>query len=164
MKQHYLTINHKLVPVTEAVYQTATRWKENERYRAQRDGKCGQSNYHLCTGDCATCSWQQEGYRMLSLSKVLGDNYEYETPDLNSTQSALDAVIADRILLTDLYRKLDEVIPGGSRVFQMRAQNYSEREIAKALGSKSQSTLNYRIKKLDAFIRTHRDEREDLLR
>ncbi len=48
-------------------------------------------------------------------------------------------------------------------MFQLRAENYTEREIAQALGIKSQSTLNYRIKKMDAFIRAHRAELEDLL-
>ena len=164
MKQRYLKVNHELIPVTEEVYQVATRWKENERYRARRDGKCGQPNYRRCSGDCGTCPWQQEGYRVLSLTKVLGDSYDTEPHELDRTHPSFDDVIADKLLLEELYRKLDELIPGGAQVFQMRAHNYSEREIAKALGIKSQSTLNYRIKKMDAFIRAHRDELEDLLR
>ena len=36
-------------------------------------------------------------------------------------------------------------------------------EIARALGVKAQSTLNSRIQKMDAFIRAHRKELEDLL-
>ena len=163
MKQRYLKVNHELIPVTEEVYQAATRWKENERYRARRDGKCGQANYKRCTGDCGTCPWQQEGYRMLSLTKVLGDDYDSEPQTLSQTQQSFDELLADKLLLEELYRKLDELIPGGAQVFRMRAHNYSEREIAKALGIKSQSTLNYRIKKMDAFIRAHRDELESLL-
>jgi predicted DNA-binding protein YlxM (UPF0122 family) len=46
----------------------------------------------------------------------------------------------------------------------MRAHDYSEREIAKELGIKAQSTLSYRIKKMDDFIRNHREELEDLFR
>ena len=57
---------------------------------------------------------------------------------------------------------LDE-IPDGARVFRMRAHKYTEREIARALGVKAQSTLNSRIQKMDAFIRAHRKELEDLL-
>ena len=99
---------------------------------------------------------------MLSMSKVFGDNLEYEIPDMSTP--GFDEIIADRLLLEDLYRQLDEVIPDGSRVFQMRAHDYSEREIAKALGIKAQSTLSYRIKKMDSFIREHREELEDLFR
>ena len=142
MKQRYIKVNHELIPVTEEVYQAYTRAKESERYRARRDGRCGQSNYHLCSGDCASCPWQQEGYRVISLHKALGPELEHETPELNTTASSLDDVVADRLLLEQLYRQLDELIPDGSRVFRLRAENYSEREIARKLGIKSQSTLN----------------------
>ena len=162
MKKRYIKVNNELIPVTEEVYKAANQMKEKERYRARRNGKCGQANYRYCSGDCATCRWQQEGYRMLSMSKVFGDNLEYEMPDMSTP--AFDEIIADKLLLEDLYRRLDEVIPDGSRVFQMRAHDYSEREIAKALGIKAQSTLSYRIKKMDAFIRDHREELKDLFR
>ena len=164
MKQRYIKVNRELIPVTDEIYHAANQMKEKERYRARRDGKCGQPDYRYCTGDCATCRWQQEGYRMQSISKVLGDNLEYETPELTHAESSFDEIIADRLLLEDLYRRLDEVIPDGSRVFQMRAHDYSEREIAKELGIKAQSTLSYRIKKMDDFIRNHREELEDLFR
>ena len=162
MKQRYIKVNRELIPVTEEVYQVASRMKENERHRARRDGKCGQSDYRYCSGDCGTCGWYQEGHQMLSMSKVFVENPEYEMPEKGTP--LIDDIIANKLLLEDLYHKLDELIPDGSQVFQMRAYNYSEREIAKALGIKAQSTLNYRIKKMDAFIREHREELEDLLR
>lgn len=164
MKKRCIKVNNELIPVTEEVYKAANQMKEKERYRARRDGKCGQPDYRYCTGDCATCRWQQEGYRMLPISKVFGDNLEYETSELTQAEPSFDEIIADRLLLENLYRQLDEVIPDGSRVFQMRAHDYSEREIAKALGIKAQSTLSYRIKKMDAFIRDHREELKDLFR
>ena len=162
MMQRYIKVNRELIPVTEEVYQVASRMKENERHRARRDGKCGQSDYRYCSGDCGTCGWYQEGHQMLSMSKVFVENPEYEMPEKGTP--LIDDIIANKLLLEDLYHKLDELIPDGSQVFQMRAYNYSEREIAKALGIKAQSTLNYRIKKMDAFIREHREELEDLLR
>ena len=162
MKQRYIKVNRELIPVTEEVYQVASRMKENERHRARRDGKCGQSDYRYCSGDCGTCGWYQEGHQMLSMSKVFVENPEYEMPEKGTP--LIDDIIANKLLLEDLYHKLDELIPDGSQVFQMRAYNYSEREIAKALGIKAQSTLNYRIKKMDAFIREHREELDDLFR
>lgn len=95
---------------------------------------------------------------------MLGNEYDIEPQELTQTHQPFDDVVADKLLLEELYCKLDELIPGGAQVFRMRAHNYSEREIAKAMGIKSQSTLNYRIRKMDAFIRAHRDELEDLLR
>ncbi len=164
MKQRYIKVNHELIPVTEDVYLAYTRAKENERHRARRDGTCGQNNYQKCSGDCASCPWQQEGHRFISLHKAFGPDYERETPEINTTVPSFDDVVADRYLLEELYRQLDELIPDGARVFQLRAENYTEREIAQTLGIKSQSTLNYRIKKMDDFIRAHRAELEDLLR
>lgn len=164
MEKRYIKIGHELVAVNEEVYKEYTRWKENLRYLARRDGKCGQPDYSRCSGDCLTCRWYQEGYRMLSLHKVLGEQFENETPNLGSTAPSMEDIIADRLLLEQLYRQLDELIPDGSRVFRLRAENYSEREIARKLGIKAQSTLSYRIRKMDAFIRAHRAELEDLLR
>lgn len=162
MKQRYIKVEHELIPVSEEVYQAYTRFRENERYRARRDGKCGQSDYRRCSGDCASCPWQQEGYRVLSLDKAFGGEGECEkTEAVQST--AVDELVTDKMLLENLYRRLDELIPDGAQVFRLRAQHYSEREIARMLGVKSQSTLNYRIRKMDEFIRAHRDELEDLL-
>lgn len=162
MKQRYIKVEHELIPVSEEVYQAYTRFRENERYRARRDGKCGQSDYRRCSGDCAACPWQQEGYRVLSLDKAFGSEGECEKIE-PAQSTAVDELVADKMLLESLYRRLDELIPDGAQVFRLRAQHYSEREIARMLGVKSQSTLNYRIRKMDEFIRAHRDELEDLL-
>lgn len=142
---------------------TNRHYKNKQRYNARRDGKCGQPDYRRCSGDCLTCRWYQEGFRMLSLHKVLGDQCEKETPDLSNTALSMEDVVADKLLLEELYRQLDEVIPDGAKVFQMRAQNYTQREIAQALGGISQSTLNPRIRKMDDLIRAHRAELEELL-
>ena len=80
-----------------------------------------------------------------------------------AVQSGIEEIVAGKLLLEKLYRALDDLIPDGARVFQMRAHKYTEREIARALGVKAQSTLNSRIQKMDAFIRAHRKELEDLL-
>ena len=161
MKQRYLKAGHTQIPVTEEVYLAAARWKENERYRARRDGRCGQPNYRRCSGDCGMCPWQQEGFRMLSFAKAFGDDFAMEPPEPSSP--GIEEIVAGKLLLEKLYRALDALIPDGARVFRMRAHKYTEREIARALGVKAQSTLNSRIQKMDAFIRAHRKELEDLL-
>ena len=51
MEKRYIKIGHELVAVNEEVYKEYTRWKENLRYRARRDGKCGQPDYSRCSGD-----------------------------------------------------------------------------------------------------------------
>ena len=164
MKQRYIKVNRDLVPVSEEVYQTASRWKERARDHARRSGSCGQNDYHRCNGDCAVCPWQQAGHRTVSLNTLLGDEHENETTFVSESQPLIDDIVSDKLMLEQLYQQLDQLIPNGARVFQMRANNYTEREIARALGIKAQSTLNYRIRKMDDYIRTHREELEDLLR
>ena len=163
MPQRYVKINHELIPVTEEVYLAYNRPKEKERFMARRDGKCRQEDYRVCSGDCATCPWQQEGHRMMSLHKVLGSECEKETPAMDSNTPNFDDLVADRMILEHLYQRLDTVVPDGARLFKLRAENYTEREICRELGVSTQSTLNYRIKKMDAFIKEHRAELEDLL-
>lgn len=162
-KKEYIYIGKVAVPVSPETAEFDRHYKDKQRYNARRDGKCGQPDYRRCSGECDTCRWQQEGFRMLSLHKVLGDQCEKETPDLSNTAPSMEDVVADKLLLEGLYRQLDQIIPDGAKVFQMRAQNYTQREIAQALGGISQSTLNPRIRKMDDFIRAHRAELEDLL-
>ena len=76
MKQRYIKVNHELIPVTEEVYKAFTRPNERERFSARRDGKCGQSNYQLCSGDCSSCPWQLEGHRFISMHKAFGPELE----------------------------------------------------------------------------------------
>ena len=98
---------------------------------------------------------------MLSFAKAFGDDFAMEPPEPSSP--GIEEIVAGKLLLEKLYRALDALIPDGARVFRMRAHKYTEREIARALGVKAQSTLNGRIRKMDAFIRAHREELEDLL-
>ena len=164
-EQHYLYLgNQEPIPVSQDVYLCHQRWAANKRYRARRDGQCTHSDYRFCSGDCEHCRWWQDGFKMLPLLKVLGETGEFETPDFDNTLPTMDEIIAGKLMLQHLYQKLDALIPDGARVFQLRALHYSERDIAQELGIKSQSTLHYRIQKMDEFIRKHRDELEDLLR
>ena len=139
MPQRYVKINHELIPVTEDVYLAYNRPKEKERFMARRDGKCRQEDYRICSGDCATCPWQQEGHRMMSLHKVLGSECEKETPAMDSNTPNFDDLVADRMILEHLYQRLDTVVPDGARLFKLRAENYTEREICRELGVSTQS-------------------------
>ncbi len=164
MKQRYIKVNRELIPVTEELYQIASQWKEKERNRARRDGECGQSDYRYCKGDCNTCGWRTSGHRNISLNELMEDHADDKNAEFIDTNPLVEDIVSDQLLLEQLYQQLDQLIPNGARVFQMRANHFSEREIAQTLGIKAQSTLNYRIRKMDDYIRAHREEIEDLLR
>lgn len=159
-KQRYIKINKELIPVTEEVYLFHSRWKENERYRARRDGKCGMTDFRKCTGDCLSCPWYQEGFNMLSYDKAFGspDSEEDLHPVCNipdPSEASIESLIADRDLLARLMKRLDEIVPDGGQICRMISEEYSDREMTRELNLKRQSTLSYRKKKVVEFLREH---------
>ena len=164
MKQRYIKVSRELIPVSEEIYQMASHWKDKERNRARRYGECRQSDYRYCKGDCGTCGWRSNGHRNISLNELMEDHADDKTAEFIDNNPLVEDIVSDHLLLEQLYQQLDQLIPNGARVFQMRANHFTEREIAQALGITAQSTLNYRIRKMDDYIRAHREEIEDLLR
>ena len=164
MKQRYIKVNRELIPVTEEIYQMVSHLNDKERNRARRDGECGQSDYRYCKGDCSTCGWRTHGHRNISLNELMEDHADDKTSEFIDNNPLVEDIVSDHLLLEQLYQQLDQLIPNGARVFQMRAYHFTEREIAQELGIKAQSTLNYRIRKMDDSIRAHREEFEDLLK
>ena len=164
MKQRYIKVNRELIPVTEEIYQMVSHLNDKERNRARRDGECGQSDYRYCKGDCSTCGWRIRGHRNISLNELMEDHADDKTVEFIDNNPLVEDIVSDHLLLEQLYQQLDQLIPNGARVFQMRAYHFTEREIAQELGIKAQSTLNYRIRKMDDYIRAHREEFEDLLK
>lgn len=164
MKQRYIKVNRELIPVTEEIYQMVSHLNDKERNRARRDGECGQSDYRYCKGDCSTCGWRTHGHRNISLNELMEDHADDKTSEFIDNNPLVEDIVSDHLLLEQLCQQLDQLIPNGARVFQMRAYHFTEREIAQELGIKAQSTLNYRIRKMDDYIRAHREEFEDLLK
>ena len=164
MKQRYIKVNRELIPVTEEIYQMVSHLNDKERNRARRDGECGQSDYRYCKGDCSTCGWRTHGHRNISLNELMEDHADDKTSEFIDNNPLVEDIVSDHLLLEQLYQQLDQLIPNGARVFQMRAYHFTEREIAQELGIKAQSTLNSRIRKMDDYIRAHREEFEDLLK
>ena len=74
---------------------------------------------------------------------------------VDSNSPLIEDIVADRDLLCRLMQKLDDLVPNGGRIIQMLMDEYSDREMVKALNLKSQSTLNYRKNKVKAYMRDH---------
>jgi len=160
-KQRYIQINGHLHPVSEEVWQIHSRSIANERYRARRDHQCSNPRYQECSGDCGLCKWQVQGNN-LSLDAALDTGHENSDRDqfgleLPDNSPLVEDVICDRLLLEELYKRLDRQMPEGSRIFRLLAAGHKEREIADQLGIR-QTTLNYRKQKLFEYIRTHCEE------
>lgn len=163
-KQRYLSVNKKLIPVSEETYLYHSRWVANERYRARRDHRCGNPNFTKCNGDCGHCIYQIPGDVLYMDSLVETDRDHSEDGDFSidipDEQASFEDRVVDELMLASLLKDLDSILPDGGQIFTLIAQGFTERQVAAKLGI-SQSTLSYRKNKLFDYIRQHR---ADLLR
>ena len=164
-----VTIDNTDVPVSKEVYDFLSHERDNARYRARRDGKCGNANFCICPGDCGHCPWVREGFNMISLEKAFGTatgcGHEDELSSLDNipdpNASLIEDIVADRDMLSRLMTKLDTIVPDGGQIAQMLINQYSDREMTSALNLKSQSTLSGRKKKVKRYLFEHWNESID---
>lgn len=148
-KQYFIRLDKQYIPVTEEVYKAHYRpvWKTH--YHASKNGQCGCSDWRRCEGDCGLCRYRTAG-------NILSLDAEYEGEE-GSKLTLLDTledpganpeeIIADKLMLQELFKVLDELDPDSRRICELIRQGKTEREIADEFGVR-QSTLNYRKKKL----------------
>lgn len=143
----YLKDLHQWVPVSKTEYDDYYRDINAYRRRQQEHGccECPASKRYLCNMDCWTCSYLTAG-DMSSLNETIddGEGNEVERQDsLADLSSTVESIIEDQELLNRLFDTLEQINPHYAKICWLWANGASEREIAKELGIKSQSTLNY---------------------
>lgn len=143
--QRYITINEQQIPVTEEVYRAYKRPAWAEHKRREREKRCRAENGNRCTGDCSKCDKQRTG-SILSLDKFTEEGFDVaDTVDIAE-------LVADKLLLEELYIALEELDPGNRRIMELFSIGKSEREIANDIGL-SQKAINKRKTKLFAQLR-----------
>ncbi len=145
--QHYIEIDGEQIPVTEEVYRAFKRPLWAEHKRKEREKRCISENGSRCNKDCSKCHKQRTG-SVLSLDKFTEDGFEITEP------IDLAELIADKLLLEELYVALDELDPDNRRIMELFSIGKSEREIAADIGL-SQKAINKRKTKLFAQLREH---------
>ncbi len=94
--------------------------------------------------DCWTCE-----FRCGSESASLDDPVGGDTEDITLGDTIADdsedilSILADQELLARLFEALDQIDPTRSKICKLWAGGMTERDIAKTLGIKRQSTVNY---------------------
>lgn len=152
--QRYVEIDRRQIPVTEEVYRAykCPLWTEHKR--KEREKRCAISNdrggIKRCTNSCSKCEKQRTG-GVLSLDKFKDDGFEV------SDAVDLTGLVADKLLLHELYAALAELDPNNRRILELFSLEKSEREIAAAVGL-SQKAVNKRKTKLFAQLRDHLKE------
>jgi len=141
-KQYFIPVNGELIPVSEEVYKEYYRPIWRTHYHASKHGQCGCSDWRKCKGDCGLCRYRTAG-DTLSLEKE-----QEEVGDIRQDPTMnIEDIVADKLLLGELFRVLDDLDPDSRRICELIRQGKTEREIAAEFGVR-QSTFNYRKNKL----------------
>ena len=149
----YLRSTGEKIPVTkeqhDAFYKEASRIRDKE----QNHGRCVCPYRYIwkCDGDCIDCEYHRAGDTLsLDVPTEDGSNDLYNT--VSDTAPTMEDVIADRILLEQLFSKLRELDPDADRIIELLGDGLSDRKIAEALGRK-QRTFADQMKKYRTELR-----------
>ena len=98
--------------------------------------------------DCWTCEFRC-GSESVSLDDPVGSDIEDVTLGDTIADDSEDilSILADQELLARLFEALDQIDPTRSKICKLWAGGMTERDIAKTLGIKRQSTVNYQRNK-----------------
>lgn len=141
----YIEIDGEQIPVTEEVYLAYKRPAWAEHKRKEREKRCRDGSGNRCTGDCSRCDKKRTG-SALSLDKFTDEGFNVPA------SFELDELVADKLLLEQLYIALDELDPDNRKIMELFGLGKSEREIAAEIGL-SQKAVNKRKAKLFAKLR-----------
>lgn len=149
-KRIYLKSTHEWVEVPEDYYREHIRSLDAFRKRQQSHGQCTcpKNKFWLCDGDCFSCEFRHAG-DTLSLDYTLENEEGESVSPLESLVDPgpfMDDVICDKILLGQLFRRLNELMPEAIRIGQLRQEGLSDKEIAEMIGIKRTTYLS-RLKK-----------------
>ena len=150
-EQRYIYLDGNPIPVSEEVYLAWYRpiWRVHDK--ASSHGRCAQSNWRHCCGDCGICSYQMAGDCLST--DFWSDEYgqEYESP------ATTDDIVLDSILLEELLSELEAIDPDGRRIGEALLDDLTDREAALKLDMpfttysskklKLRKTLKKRMKK-----------------
>lgn len=149
----YLRSTGEKIPVTkeqhDAFYKEASRIRDKE----QNHGRCVCPYRYIwkCDGDCIDCEYHRAGDTLsLDVPTEDGSNDLYNT--VSDTAPTMEDVIADRILLEQLFAKLRELAPDADLIIELLGNGLSDRKIAEALGRK-QRTFADQMKKYRTELR-----------
>ena len=146
-KYIYINAAKEKFYVTEEEYRDFYREVDAKRKREQYHHRCMCPKEFIwkCDGDCDKCRFHSNG-----------DFYSLDMPDENGLtlgdkiveDSDLEQIVADSMLLQELFDKLRELDPEADKILQLWQENpkISDREIARQLGRK-QRTFADQIKK-----------------
>ena len=144
-EQPYIKVGGKKIAATEAQARAHMRSRWAEHKREEREQKCLDEKGHRCTKDCSLCDNERES-AVVSLESLYVTGYE------PADSFDLEEFAAERILLKELSKALQELDPENRMIAEMVGEGFSEREIGAEVGL-SQKGVNKRKNKIFGLLR-----------
>ncbi|GED68018.1 hypothetical protein BRE01_17200 [Brevibacillus reuszeri] len=151
----HLTIDEQVIEVTKEEYRAYKRPAWAERKRKEREMRCIDEKGNRCIKSCRECDFEraekglpplERTSSVLSLDKFTEDGFEV------SDAVNIAELVADKLLLEELFAALEELDPDNRRIMYLFSIGKSERDIAPDIGL-SQKAINKRKTKLFAQLR-----------
>ena len=144
------------VPVTKEQHDSFYKEADRIRHKEQDHGRC-MCLYRFiwkCDGDCIGCEYHAAG-DTTSLDQPLPDGNGTLGDYIPDNSKPIDEVIADRMLLEQLFARLRELDPEADTIIQLwkdHPEGISDRAIARELG-RPQKTFADQMKKYRTDLR-----------
>ena len=149
IKRIYIKSSREWVDVSEEVYRDYMRHCDATRKQMQYHGRCTcpRKQFWLCDADCLACEFRHAGDTVSLDHDLAGDTGELTILDAIADPAPLiEDTIADHEELSELLRRLAEVMPEAIKVGLLREQGLNESAIAAELGI-PRTTLRSRLSK-----------------
>ena len=151
----YLRSTGENISVTKEQRDAFYKEADRIRHKEQLHHRCMCSKKHLweCDGDCIGCKYHAAG-DTLSLDIPTEDGEVNMYDCIPNSSPSMENVIADRLLLDQLFNMLRELDPDADTIIQCWLDDYkiSDRAIAEKLGRK-QRTFADQMKKIRTELR-----------
>ena len=151
----YLRSTKERIPCTKEEFDNYYRDINAYRKKQQRHGRCvcPESRRLHCDMDCASCPFTRCGDTSSLDDQILNEDGEYTTwlEQLKDPSPLISDIVADTERMTQLFLKLNELMPQAIEIGTLRLQGLSEDAIAERIGV-GRKTYAYRLKKLKSLL------------
>lgn len=153
-KPKYISINGKVIEVSDEIYYEYYRPIWRERKQSQNSGRCRCTRNELwkCDGICTGCKYYASGNQCSLDVEIEGQEGVTLKDILPETKCSLDELVETKELYEALHTALSQLFPMQKAICEHLMNGKTEREIALLLG-KSQSTINYQKQKTFKVLR-----------
>lgn len=151
----YIRSLNKSIEVTKDFHDDYYRDLNAYRRTEQNHGRCTcpRSKYYYCDMDCNSCQYSRAGDTLSLDCPTTNDEGDEETMLDKMVDEATDTaeIAADQLLLEALIKRMEELVPGIFRAFELRQSGLSDTEIAQELDI-PRTTLLSRMKKVTTIL------------